>query len=76
MSQRMKTALAGVAQWVECQPANRKVASSLPSQGTCLGYRPGPQLAARKRQLIDVSLTHQYFSPLSPSLPSSLKINK
>ena len=30
-----------------------------------------------KRQLIDVSLPHQYFSAsLSPSLPLSLKINK
>ena len=30
-----------------------------------------------KRQLVDVSLPHQYFSAsLSPSLPLSLKINK
>ena len=28
------SALAGVAQWTECQPANQKVASSIPSQGT------------------------------------------
>ena len=31
------TALAGVAQWIECWPANQKVTSSIPSQGTCLG---------------------------------------
>ena len=36
-------ALADVAQWIECQPANQRVAGSIPSQGTCLGCRPGPQ---------------------------------
>ena len=35
--------LAGVAQWIECQPANRRAASLTPSQGTCLGCGPGPQ---------------------------------
>ena len=33
----IKCALAGVAQWVEHQPVNQKVAGSIPSQGTCLG---------------------------------------
>ena len=37
-------ALAGVTQWTECHPANRKVAGSIPSQGTCLGCGPGPLL--------------------------------
>ena len=32
--------LGGVAQWVEC--AKQRVVSSIPSQGTCLGCRPGP----------------------------------
>ena len=36
-------ALAGVAQWTECQPANQRVAGLIPSQGTCLGCWPGPQ---------------------------------
>ena len=36
-------ALAGVAQWIERWPANQRVASSIPSQGTCLGCWPGPQ---------------------------------
>ena len=36
-------ALAGVAQWIECCPAKQGVAGSIPSQGTCLGYGPGPQ---------------------------------
>ena len=37
------SALAGVAQWIEHQPANQRVAHSIPSQGTCLGCGPGPQ---------------------------------
>ena len=35
-------ALAGVAQWIECRPANQRVAGSIPSQGTCLSCGPGP----------------------------------
>ena len=49
--------LAGVAQWTECQPANQRVIGLIPSQGICLGCRPGPQEGALKRQPhIDVSL--------------------
>ena len=59
-------ALAGVVQWIERRPVNRRVAVSIPSQSTGLGFRPGPQLGSCKRQPhIDVSL------PLSPSLPLS-----
>ena len=36
-------ALAGVAQWIEHQPANHRVTGWIPSQGTCLGFGPGPQ---------------------------------
>ena len=36
-------ALAAVTQWIQCQPVNQTVAGSIPSQGTCLGCRPGPQ---------------------------------
>ena len=36
--------LAGVAQWIEHWPANQSVTGSIPSQGTCLGCRPGPQV--------------------------------
>ena len=36
-------ALAGVAQWIERWPANQRVTGLIPSQGTCLGCRPGPQ---------------------------------
>ena len=37
------SALAGVAQWIERRPVNQRVASTIPSQGTCLGCGPGPQ---------------------------------
>ena len=57
-------ALAGVAQWTECQPANLKVGGSIPGQGTCLGCEPGPHLEGCERQWIDVCITHRCFSPL------------
>ena len=63
-------ALAGVAQWIECLPANQRAAGSIPSQGTCLGCGPGPQYRVCERQPhIDVSL-------LSFSLPPPLSKNK
>ena len=50
-------ALAAVAQWTECRTMNEGVAGSIPSQGTCLGYKPGPLEEACERQShIDVSL--------------------
>ena len=52
----MVTALAGVAQWIECWPVNQRVAGLIPSQGTGLGGGPGSQLDECERQLIDVSL--------------------
>ena len=33
--------LAGVAQWIECWAENQRVTSLIPSQGMCLGCRPG-----------------------------------
>ena len=36
-------ALAGVAQWTEHLPVNESVANLIPSQGTHLGFGPGPQ---------------------------------
>ena len=36
--------LAGVAQWIDLWPETQMAASSIPSQGTCLGCEPGPQL--------------------------------
>ena len=69
--------LAGVAQWIECQPENQKVAGSIPSQGTRLGCRIGPRSGVCERQLIDVSVAHQCFPlSLSPSFSLCLKIRK
>ena len=56
-------ALAGVAQWMEHQPANQKDAGSIPGQGTCLCCSPGPQLRVCERQPINVSQSSP--SPLS-----------
>ena len=65
------SALAGVAQWIEHWPVKQKAAGSIPSEGTCLGCRPGPQWWVHERQPhIDVSLP--LFLPPTPSL----KINK
>ena len=64
-------ALAGVAQWIEHWPVNQRVTGSIPSLGTHLGFRPGPQWRVQERQPhIDVSLL--LFLPPSPSL----KMNK
>ena len=64
-------ALAGVAQWIECWPANQRVVVWIPSWGTGLGCRPDPQWGARKRQPhTDVS-----FPPFFPPFTSP-KINK
>ena len=60
-------ALAGVAQWIEYWPVNQRVAVLIPSQGTCLGCRPGPQFGAHERQPhMDISLP--LFLPPFPSL--------
>ena len=39
IKKRMEYALAGVAQWIECQPENQRVASSIPSIGHMHGLR-------------------------------------
>ena len=64
---KTKGALAAVAQWIECWPANQRVEGSIPSWGTCLGFRLGPPVGG-----MGEAATHRYFSPsLSPSLPLS-----
>ena len=50
-----------------------RLRGSIPSQGICLSCGPGLQVGALERQPLDVSLTHQCFSP---SLILSFKINK
>ena len=47
-AQTWEGARAGVAQWTECRPANRKVASLMPSQSTGLGCGPGPLLGGMR----------------------------
>ena len=69
-TQKSIAALAGVAQWTECLPANQRVAGLIPSQGTCMDYRPGPQLGcARGNHTL-------MFLSLPFSLPSSLSLKK
>ena len=43
MLEAFLVSLAGVALWIEHQPVNQSVIGSIPSQGTGLGCRPGPQ---------------------------------
>ena len=62
--------LAGAAQWVEIQPVNQKVAGA---HAWVAGQVPSWGCARVASQPVDVSLPHQCFSPLSPSLPLSLK---
>ena len=74
---KMQIAVTGVAQWVGCHPANRKLTCLIPSQGRCLHCGPGPQWGTREKQSVDVSPTYQCFTPSgSPSFPLSLKIHK
>ena len=52
-----RTALAGVAQWIEHQTVKQRVPGLIVSQGTRLGCGPGPQYGAHEKQPhIDVSL--------------------
>ena len=44
--------LAGMAQSTELQTVNLTVAGSIPSQGTCLGCRPGSQVGVCERQVM------------------------
>ena len=53
------TALASAAQWVRRHPTNRKATCSILGQDTCLGHGFGPSRGAYKKNLIDVSLSHQ-----------------
>ena len=61
------SALAGVPEWIECQPVNQRVTSSIPSQDTCLGCSPGSHWGVRKRQphIYVLSLSFSFLSPLS-----------
>ena len=68
------SALAGVAQWIEYQPSDWKVTSSIPGQGIYLGCRPGPQLGlARGNQSIYFSHVDVSLSLFLPSILSKSK---
>ena len=56
----LRTYFAPLLVWLSVlsQPANQKVTGLIPGLGTCLGCRPGAQVGACERQLIDVSLKH------------------
>ena len=61
------TPLPDVAQWIERQTLNQRVAGLIPSQVTCLGCGPGPWWKMLERQPhIDISLP--VFLPPLPSL--------
>ena len=69
-------ALAGAPQWIECRPANQRVASSSPSQGTRLGAGQVPSkggVACKRPPHIDVSLP--LFLPPFSSKNKMLKKN-
>ena len=55
--------LADVAQWIEHWNVKQRVASSIPSQGTCLGCGPGPRWGVHEKH-IDVSPSLSLPSPL------------
>ena len=63
-------ALAGMAQWIELQPANQRVTGSIPSQGTCLIVAKVPKKGHRRG-----NHTLMFLS-LSFSLLSLSKVNK
>ena len=66
-----------MAQWVGRQPAKLKVAGSIPGQGMCLGYGPGPRWEHGKDNLFMFLLHINISLPFFHSLPSSLSlINK
>ena len=62
--------LAGVAQWIEPWPVNQKVASSIPTHGTCLGCGARSLVGACERQQMNISLACWCFSPSLPPFPS------
>ena len=66
-----KQALAGVAQWTECQTANQWVAGLTPN----LGHMPGLRVRYPVGGTWEATIHWCFFPSLSPSLPLSLKIN-
>ena len=64
-------ALADVVQWIECWPKNRRVTSSIPSQGTCLGCRQVPGWGhVRGNLLMYINHNDVSLPPFLPPFPS------
>ena len=53
----------GVAQWIECQPVNQRVAGSIPSWGTC--QVPGRGCSRGNHTLMFLCLSFSFPPPLS-----------
>ena len=68
----MNIDLAGVAQKIKCQPANQKVAGSISSQGTCLGFSPGSPVGGVQEAINQCISCALMFLSLFFSLPSPL----
>ena len=60
-------ARAGVVQWIECQSVKQWVTGSIPSQGTCLVCRPGPQQGVHERHHTLIFLSLSFSFPSTPS---------
>ena len=56
-----KNLLAGMSQWTECQPANQRVAGSIPSQGNAWVAGQVPSWGRARGNHTDVSLP--FFLP-------------
>ena len=68
--EKVKGALAGVAQWIECQAVNQWVTGSIPSWVTCLCCWSGPSGGCARG-----NHTLTFLSLSSLSLPLSKKVN-
>ena len=72
-SSKGNCSLATIAQWIEHGPAKQRVAGSIPSQGTCLGWGQLPRTGCARgnHTLVFLILFFSFPSPLSKN-----KINK
>ena len=64
-----------VAQLLGALSAHLKVVGSIPGQGTCVGLGFDPSWAVCRRELINVSFSHQCFSLSLSLLPPSFSLS-
>ena len=70
---------AGVAQWIECQPANQRVAGSIPGRAHAwvVGQVPSKGLTRSNHTLMFLSVSFSLLSPLSKNkFKKLLKVKK